>query len=80
MEKDTCVCPNCNIVLDVYEYGYNLECSNCKCKIDVFPDTQLYLETQFGTIGIATPKETDNRRMFNEHIRRWILKILNKLF
>ena len=51
--KDSCICPNCNTKLDVTEYGYGLKCSECGCKIDIFPDTTLYLETMFGNVGIS---------------------------
>ncbi len=54
--NDTCICPNCHTELDVIEYGHGLKCSECGCKIDVFPDTTLYLETVFGVVGISVPK------------------------
>lgn len=53
---DTCICPKCNTNLDVSEYGYNLQCSECHCRIDVFPDTTLYLETVFGVVEISLLK------------------------
>ncbi len=59
--KDTCICPKCGVLLDVSEYGRGLECSECGCKIDVFPDTDLYLETIFGVIGISFPKDWRNK-------------------
>ena len=55
--KDTCVCPACNIELDVGEYGYGMECSECGCKLDVFPNTSLFLETVLGTFGISIPEK-----------------------
>ena len=55
--KDTCDCPNCQTKLDVVEYGYGLKCSECGCRVDVFPDTTLYLETIYGVVGIALPKQ-----------------------
>ena len=64
--KDTCACPDCRTELDIQEYGRNLECSECGCKIDVFPDVDLYVDTGFGVIGISFPKEwkevTDGRQ------------------
>ena len=62
---DTCICPKCNTKLDVSEYGYNLQCSDCHCRIDVFPETDLYLETPYGDIGIAL-----------KGWKRWILSLI----
>ena len=50
---DSCVCPKCGVKLEVADYGYNLECSECKCKINVFRENSFYLETKFGTIGVS---------------------------
>ena len=57
VNKDTCTCPDCRTELDIQEYGRNLECSECGCKIDVFPDVDLYVDTGFGVIGISFPRE-----------------------
>ena len=50
---DTCICPQCNTKLDVGEddYGFRMECSECHCKIDVFPDP-IWVKTKWGTLGI----------------------------
>lgn len=57
MTMDSCICPSCNAILDVDIYGHDLECSECYCKINVFRDTDLLLETELGTVGISLPKE-----------------------
>ena len=53
---DTCICPDCGATLDITEYGRGMECTECRCKIDVFPNVDLYVETPVGTIGITLPK------------------------
>ena len=55
--NDTCTCPDCGTELTVEEYGQGLECSKCHCKIDVFPDPDIYVETPVGTLGISFPKK-----------------------
>ncbi len=60
-DKDTCICPDCRTELHIQEYGRNLECSECGCKIDVFPDVDLYVDTGFGVIGISFPKDWKNK-------------------
>lgn len=57
MPIDTCICPDCGVTLEITEYGRNLECSECHCKIDVFPNVDLYVETPVGVLGISFPKE-----------------------
>ena len=37
----------------VFQYGYNLLCPKCKKQIDIFPDTDLWIETKWGKIGVA---------------------------
>lgn len=53
MAQDTCVCPGCQTVLDVGEYGRGMKCSECGCKMDVWPDTSLLIDTPIGMIGIS---------------------------
>lgn len=53
MIKETCECPYCKTVLDVEEYGYDLECSKCKGKLEVFPDTDIWINSKFGNIEIT---------------------------
>ncbi len=57
MTKDTCICPDCRTELEISEYGRNLKCSECGCKIDVFPDVDLSVDTPVGVLGISFPKE-----------------------
>jgi len=52
--KDTCVCPDCQTELEVNGlYGHNLKCSECGCKLIVFHDSDIIVETPLGTIGIS---------------------------
>ena len=57
MPKDYCICPDCHAKLTVEIYGHNLECSECHCRLVVFPDDAIIIETPVGTIGITLPKE-----------------------
>ena len=49
--KDKGTCPYCKKDFEPEEYGYRLNCPNCKEKIDVFPDN-FWIETKWGTFGI----------------------------
>ncbi len=54
---DTCTCPDCRAELTVEEYGRKLQCSECGCKIDVFPDSAIRVDTPVGTLWITLPAE-----------------------
>ncbi len=47
---DTYICPDCRTELTVEEYGRNLQYSECDCKIDVFSDSAIRVDTPVGTI------------------------------
>ena len=49
--SDKGVCPYCEKEFEVKEYGHKLECPNCHCKIDVFPDP-IWIETKWGNFGV----------------------------
>jgi len=53
MKADKGICPHCDGEFIVKEYGFGSRCPKCKRKIDVFPDSEIFVETQFGTIGIS---------------------------
>ena len=55
---DTCTCPDCQTELEINGlYGHNLECSECGCKLSVFHDDDIRVETPVGTIWISLPWE-----------------------
>lgn len=49
--QDKGICPHCEQKFKVEEYGFRLDCPNCKSKIDVFPDST-WVETKWGMFGI----------------------------
>ena len=53
--NDTCTCPDCRTTLDVEIYGHDLECSNCGCKMDVFSDKAIRVDTPVGILWITLP-------------------------
>lgn len=56
MTEDFCTCPDCRAELEINGlYGHNLECSECGCKLIVFRDSDIIVETPAGTIGISLP-------------------------
>ncbi len=58
MTGDSCICPDCRTKLEINGlYGRDLECSECHCKIIVFRDDDLIVDTPVGIIGITLPKE-----------------------
>lgn len=57
MSLDVCICPECKTELEINGlYGLGLKCSECNCRIDVFRDSDLILETKFGTIVVSLPE------------------------
>uniref|UniRef100_A0A6H1ZV21 Uncharacterized protein n=1 Tax=viral metagenome TaxID=1070528 RepID=A0A6H1ZV21_9ZZZZ len=56
MITDTCICPDCQTTLDVELYGHNLECSECGCKLAVFPDSAIRVDIPVGTLWITLPE------------------------
>jgi hypothetical protein len=51
---DTCICPHCGITLDIDDnYGFNMRCSKCKGKIDVFPDESLIIRLPIGLVVVS---------------------------
>jgi hypothetical protein len=54
---DTCTCPDCRTELEVTMYGHNLECPECGCKLDVFPDNAIRVDTSVGVLWITLPTE-----------------------
>ena len=51
--EDTGICPYCKKEFAVFQYGYGLTCPKCKKHIDIFPDTDLWIETKWGKIGVS---------------------------
>jgi len=51
--EDTGICPYCKKEFAVLQYGYGLTCPKCKKHIDVFPDTDLWVETKWGKIAVS---------------------------
>ena len=54
---DKATCPHCENEFAATEYGYGLRCPLCRGKIDIFPDSEIFIETPFGMIGIRGLKE-----------------------
>jgi hypothetical protein len=52
---DTCICPDCHSSLDVEIYGNDLECSECGCKLSVYPDSAIRVDTPVGTLWVTLP-------------------------
>ena len=52
MKQDTGICPYCDATFEATEYGIGLRCPECKRKIDVFPDDEIFVTLPFGTVGI----------------------------
>lgn len=52
---DMCTCPGCGEELEVEEYGRGLRCSECGCRIDVFRDEDLLIDTPFGFFRVSLP-------------------------
>ena len=52
MEEDRATCPYCDKEFVVTEYGYRVRCPLCRGRIDVFPESEFYIDTPFGVIGI----------------------------
>jgi len=57
MINDKGICPYCEKEFNVKKYGYDMVCPFCQELIDVFPDTTIFVETPFGTIGIGKINE-----------------------
>jgi len=48
------ICPWCKKDFEVKEYGYNLKCPLCKKRINVFPDSNFWINTKWGTFGLSS--------------------------
>ena len=68
---DTGTCPHCNEQFDVSQYGHSLSCPHCGGSIDVMPEPKVWLETRFGTIGIA-----GNLADFAKLLTLWLVLLL----
>lgn len=49
---DQAVCLYCDKKFEIIEYGYKRLCPHCGKKLDIFPDSNSYVETPWGTFGI----------------------------
>ncbi len=49
---DKATCPHCEKEFDVKGYGYKQLCPLCGGKIDVFPNSDSFIETPWGTFGV----------------------------
>ena len=54
---DFCICPDCDTKLKVAIYGHNLACSECGCRLDVFPESAIRVDTPVGVLFITLPLE-----------------------
>ncbi len=52
--KEQGICPHCKKSFNIESYGYGLLCPKCHSRIDVFPDSDVWLDTPLGKIGIST--------------------------
>ena len=57
MKPDTCTCPDCHTELTVEIYGHSLKCSECGCRLDVFPDSAIRVDTPVGILWITLPED-----------------------
>ncbi len=52
---DCAVCPYCEKkieIIDPSQYGRKKPCPNCGRKLDIFPDSDSYIDTPWGTFGV----------------------------
>ncbi len=49
---DKATCPHCEKEFDVQSYGHKIPCPLCGKNLDVFPDSDSFIETPWGTFGV----------------------------
>ena len=51
--QDMGKCPYCQRKFEVTQYGYGIACPYCRRRVNIFPDTNVFVHTRSGTYGIA---------------------------
>lgn len=47
------ICPYCEQKFSVVNYGRCIPCPNCGGKLDIFPDSDVWISTPWGQFGIS---------------------------
>jgi hypothetical protein len=53
-------CPYCDKEFEHSQYGFDIECGNCKKTVNVYPDPEIWLHTKFGVIGVSGVSQIEN--------------------
>ena len=53
-------CPYCDKEFTHLRYGFDIECTNCKKLVNIYPDPEIWLHTKFGVIGVSGVSQIKN--------------------